>query len=402
MTRPPTARSLTAAAYIFMVVMMGTTMPTPLYPAMSAAYGFGDAVTTVIFAVYAVGVVAGLVVFGRWSEVLGRRPVLAVALVFSALSALLFLLASTTVGTVSADGNVAGLVLIFLGRVLAGLAAGIFTATGTVTVMENAPPGREPLAVAVATAANIGGLGAGILVAGIVADVFPTLTTPFLVHTVLLGLAAVLLPTVRDPVVRDHSAGRMPRLRVPRMPDDARRLFVGVLPVTVAGYTVCGLYASVAPNFMAAELGMGSPLTIGFVAGSMFFASAVGQIAMRNLRDRTLMVTGTVLLMLCAALLVVAVQSGLLVVLVSSAVIGGVGQGLTFMTGMRAMTAAVHPGQRTAVTTSYFIVSYLSLSVPAVLAGVVSVPLGLIGATVVFGVATVLLGGVGLTFVRRF
>ena len=78
---PATGRSLAAAAYVFAVVMMGTTMPTPLYPEMSAAFGFGDAATTVLFAIYAIGVVAGLVIFGRLSDTLGRRPVLGVAVV---------------------------------------------------------------------------------------------------------------------------------------------------------------------------------------------------------------------------------------------------------------------------------------------------------------------------------
>ena len=89
----PTGRSLTAAAYIFAVVMMGTTMPTPLYPTLSAAFGFGSAATTVLFAVYAVGVVAGLVLFGNLSEKTGRRPVLFLAVALSLVSTGLFLLA---------------------------------------------------------------------------------------------------------------------------------------------------------------------------------------------------------------------------------------------------------------------------------------------------------------------
>ncbi|MGO1950072.1 MAG: MFS transporter [Mycobacteriaceae bacterium] len=405
-TRPATGRSLAAAAYTFTVVMMGTTMPTPLYPTLSAAFGFGDAATTVLFAVYAIGVVAGLVIFGRLSETLGRRPVLAVALVLSMVSALLFLVAgwpTSGSGASATGGSDLGLVLMYIGRVLSGLAAGIFTSTGTVTVMENAPVGRETLAGAVATAANIGGLGLGVLMAGVVASwVGGPLTSPFIVHAVLLALAAVLLPTVRDRVTRDRAVGWLPRPQVPGMPAPARRLFAAALPGTIAGYTVCGLYSSVAPNFMANELGISSAATIGLVAGSLFIASAAGQIVLRDLSNRTLMAGGTVLLILCAALLVAAVEVGTLPLLMASSIVGGIGQGMVLMTGIRALTSTVEPGERTAVTTSFFIVGYLSLTVPAMLAGLLTIPLGLVGSTVAFCVVTVLLAAAGLVLAGRF
>lgn len=394
---PATGRSLAAAAYVFAVVMMGTTMPTPLYPEMSAAFGFGDAATTVLFAIYAIGVVAGLVIFGRLSDTLGRRPVLGVAVVLSMLSAGLFLIAGT------GDGTTVGLVLMYIGRVLSGLAAGIFTSTGTVTVMENAPAGRETLAAALATAANIGGLGLGILMSGAVGSVVDTpLTAPFIVHAVLLAFAAVLLPAVRDRVVRDRTAGWLPRPQVPGMPVAARRLFAAALPGTVAGYTICGLYSSITPNFMAAEMGISDSAVIASVVSSLFLASALGQILLRSVGDRVLMAGGSALLVLCGVLLVAAVEVGTLPLLIVSSVVGGLGQGLVFMTGMRAMTAAVAPEERTAVTTSYFIVGYLSLTVPAMLAGMLTVPLGLVGSSVVFSVATVVLGSAGVVLARRF
>jgi MFS family permease len=406
---PATGRSLAAAAYIFAVVMMGTTMPTPLYPTMSAAFGFGTAATTVLFAVYAVGVVAGLVIFGHLSEKLGRRPVLFAALVLSVVSAVLFLLAGIPTsgeGTTASGGTVTGLVLMYCGRVLSGLAAGIFTATGTVTVMENAPHGRATLAAAVATAANIGGLGLGILVAGCTAQLVSTpLTTPFIVHAVMLAVAAALLPGVRDAVVREprgQGRGRFPRPQVPGIPTPVRSLFTAAVPAVVAGYTVCGVYSSLVPNFMGEHLDIHAPATVAAVAAALFIASAVAQIALRSMADRLLMVTGLVFLIVSAVLLVIALQVESLGLLLAASVIGGAGQGVTFMTGMRAMTSRVAPEQRTAVTTSYFIVGYVALAVPAMLAGLLTIPLGLVGSTTVFAVVVVVLAGAGLTVARRY
>ncbi|HEX3731933.1 MAG TPA: MFS transporter, partial [Mycobacteriales bacterium] len=97
-------------AYAFGVAMLGTTLPSPLYPLYQRQFGFGSLLTTVIYAVYAGGVLAALLLFGRASDVLGRRRMLLIALFVSALSAIVFL----------TDG---GLGVLFLGRILSGLSA---------------------------------------------------------------------------------------------------------------------------------------------------------------------------------------------------------------------------------------------------------------------------------------
>ena len=56
--------------------------------------------------------------------------------------------------------------MLLVGRVLSGLSAGIFTGTATAAVIEAAPESWRTRAAAVATVANIGGLGIGPLLAG--------------------------------------------------------------------------------------------------------------------------------------------------------------------------------------------------------------------------------------------
>ncbi len=78
---------------------------------------------TVIFAVYAGGVIAALLLFGNLSDSIGRRRALLPGLALSAASAVIFLLAD-------------GLPLLLVGRVLSGLSAGIFTGTATATLVD--------------------------------------------------------------------------------------------------------------------------------------------------------------------------------------------------------------------------------------------------------------------------
>ena len=71
-------------AYVFAATMLGTTLPTPLYVIWESQWHFSSGTVTLIFAVYAAGVLSALVFAGRASDQVGRRPVLGAALAFSA------------------------------------------------------------------------------------------------------------------------------------------------------------------------------------------------------------------------------------------------------------------------------------------------------------------------------
>ncbi len=103
--------------------MLGTTLPTPMYALYSAHLHFSVLTTTVVFATYVAGVLAALLVFGRWSDVVGRRPMLLLAIAFAVSSAAVFLVAT-------------GVDDLLLGRVLSGLSAGVATGTATAAVIE--------------------------------------------------------------------------------------------------------------------------------------------------------------------------------------------------------------------------------------------------------------------------
>ena len=86
---------------------MGTTVPTPLYPLYEMEFGFSSLTVTVVYALYALGVVVGLLVFGRLSDQIGRRPVILIALLLSVAADAVFLAA-------------VDLAMIIVGRILAG------------------------------------------------------------------------------------------------------------------------------------------------------------------------------------------------------------------------------------------------------------------------------------------
>jgi len=97
----------------------------------------------------------------QWaSDQAGRKPVLAAALGCSALSTVVFILAPN-----------AGVLI--AGRILSGFSAGLMTGTATATLTELIPASASRRASLVATAANMGGLGLGPLIAGLFARYGP-------------------------------------------------------------------------------------------------------------------------------------------------------------------------------------------------------------------------------------
>jgi MFS family permease len=205
--RPASHRAVAfwIVTYLFAALMLDTTLPTPLYVIYQAQWHFSSGITTVIFASYAVGVLAALLLAGRSSDQVGRRPVLFAALAFSAVSTVVFIV-SPAVGW------------LFVGRVLSGVSAGLVTGTATaaLTDLYSDPSPRHPSMVA--TAANMGGLGLGPLIAGLFAQFGPDPTVlVFEVYLALLAVAAVGLLFVPETVGdRQPLSLRFAGLGIPR------------------------------------------------------------------------------------------------------------------------------------------------------------------------------------------
>lgn len=377
-----------AVLFVFAVVMIGTTLPTPIYPQYQAEFGFSGSTTTVLFAVYAAGVIAALIGVGQLSQIVGRKPMLLAGILLSLVSAILF-----SIGTSES--------LLFVGRVISGFSAGILTSTGTIAVLEQAPRTRKALAGALATAANIGGLGLGMFLAGLLAQITPWPTrAPFVFHAILLIVSGIALLLVRETVERDQD--QRFRLQRPGIPREARSVFGAASVGAIAGFAVCGLYSSVAPNFVGTVLGIHSPLVVGVTTASLFAASAVAQIVFGKLAVLPAIVTGSILLLVGMILLAFALPVASLALLIVSAVISGAGQGLLFSFGLRAIVAATPDDHRTEATSAYFVVAYLAISIPSILAGFAEKLIGLSATGIGFAAVMAALCVVGLLTRRRF
>jgi MFS family permease len=396
----PRPAAVAVVAYAFGVTMLGSTLPTPLYELYQREYGFSNLLTTVIYAVYAAGVLAALMLFGRASDALGRRRMLLAALAASALSALVF---------VTDDG----LATLFVGRVLSGLSTGVVAGTGTVALVELLEAGRDgergrwhSRGTMLATAINMLGLGSGPLLAGLLAEYAPApLRLPFAANLLLLVPAAIgvwlapeTAPGPRDRRGRRGEWARPQRLGVPAR---ARAVFLPSAIAVFAAFAVFGLLTAIEPGFLATLLHLPNRALAGAAVFSMFAGSVLGQAGTARLPARVALPAGCLVLVVGLAGIATALAAGSLAALVAGTVVVGIGQGVCFRAGMAAITALSPVARRAETVSSYFVVCYLGISVPVVLVGVGSEAWGLRTAGLVFTVAVAALALAALAIVLR-
>lgn len=369
--------------------MAGTTLPTPLYGLYQDKFGFSELMVTVVYAVYAFGVIGVLLLAGNASDAVGRRPVLLAGLGLAAGSAVCFLCADA-------------MAWLYAGRLLSGLSAGLFTGAATAYVMELAPYGGASRATFVATAANMGGLGCGPLLAGVLAQYAPwPLYLPFAVHLALVAGSAVVLlrlpETVRE--LRPLSAVRPQR---PGLPPQVRTVFGPAAIASFVGFALFGVFTSVSPAFLAQSLDVHNHAVTGLVVALAFFASTAGQLVVGRVGVGRSLPLGCAGLFAGLALLAGALGWDLLPLVVLSALVGGLGQGLAFRGALTAVAEASPADRRAAVISTLFLVAYTGISVPVIGVGVLVGPLGLEGAGLVFiACMAVLVVSAGLYLLRR-
>jgi MFS family permease len=189
--KPSRAVAMWIVAVELAIVFAGSTLPTPLYLLYRRAFGFSEVALTLIFAVYVVGNVVALFIFGRLSDQIGRRKATLPALGISVVSTVVFIFAGSTSW-------------LFVARVLSGFATGLAAGTATAWIAELYPRGDKTAAAVMAAAANLAGLALGPLIAGLLAQYAPW-PSAFGIFS-LIGFYSALAPSLLTESLHQSSA----------------------------------------------------------------------------------------------------------------------------------------------------------------------------------------------------
>jgi MFS family permease len=378
----PTPVAFWLVAVIFGLLLFSAGAPTPLYAVYQAEWHFSPTKLTVIFGTYGLGVLSALIAFGALSDRIGRRPVLAAAIVGIMISMLVFATAR-------------GVGWLIVARLIQGLAVGTASTAASAAVIELQPSTRPGLgALAGATAPGLG-LASGSLITGLLVDFGPAPTVAvYLVLVAAFALALVVVYLMPETAGQSGTVAHVWQPRRISVPRELRGRFALLSIGVAAAWAIGGFYLSLGPS-LAAELLHSQHRTVGGVV--VFLLIGLGSFVTLFVSEWTnrragyfgslFMVVG-LLMVLCA----VSVESTLL--FFAGSVVLGTGWGPTYMAGFRALATLAPPQQRAEILAAVFVVGYLFFSLPAIAVGLMASHFGLHAATLAFGTVVTCMGAI--------
>ena len=169
------------------------------------------------------------------------------------------------------------------------------------------------------------------------------------------------------------------------------------MPVLFAVWALAGLYAALGPALVHALTGSRGVI-LGSLSLFVLAASAVvATIVLRRAAARTLMVSGILILIAGVAVTIMAVNLGSAAIFLAGSAIAGAGFGASFQGGIRLVVPLAAAHERAGVVSLLYVVSYLGLGVPVVLAGIGVVHGGgLIDTARYYGAAVIALAALAL------
>jgi len=367
------------------IFTMGTSILTPLIPLYQEEFGLTAGTLTLLFATYSATVVPTMLLAGNLSDRIGRKALILPAMASISAAALVF--ATTT-----------SVPALFVGRVLQGLAIGMFLGVGTAFVVDHAPPDGRAHAAAMAGVGFRLGFGLGPGLAGIVAEYSSDpIHRPYWGYLGLMAVAIVAILIAPETVPRRRLRIEV-RVGVPHGQFRGFATFIGP-----AGFLMSFMDAtllSVVPLYMFNTLGERNIALVGLVGFLVLGMGAFAPFVFRGLDPRRAVMVGIAASTLETLLVVGAAGLGTVALVLVAAGLIGLTNGL-ILQGATTICGLVVPLQERGKLISALYMCCYAGTIPTVALGYISRGIGLTATMGVFSAAALGLGAFVLTVGRR-
>jgi MFS family permease len=387
-----TARLVLAGAVMF-TLLVGANLASPLYPLLQAELGITSLGVTIAFASYVLALVGVLMLAGHWSDHIGRRAALVLAVLVGLAGGLVF-------------ANADNLLMLSAGRMLQGIAVGLATGASSAALRELLPS-RPEWASRFTLLSSSGGVAAGPAIGGLLSLLPGATSTPFFIHAAVLLLLLIPLWLLKArPAIRPAEGPRPYTVLAPRRPSvsrEARGAFWLASSVGFLSFAVFGFCLSLAPGYFAVVVHADSRPMTGLLAGLTLGASALSQLL--TVRGRFAVPAGLAVLGVSIVLVGVAASLSSPVLLVAASLSAGVGQGIAFRLVFNDVASKVEASRHAQIISTVYVITYLGSAVPVIGLGLAASVIGLSAAasyfTVVCGLAAAVLAVLSLRRVLR-
>lgn len=332
----------------------------PLYNIFRVHDGITDSDLALTTVAYLGATALSLLLLGRLSNHLGRRPVVVSALAFTIMACLVLM-------------QVHSLPVLITGRVLQGVACGLASTAAGAMVIDMAPRHQFPwLAAVITSSAPPFANPIGALFSGLLIEHGPS--PRMLAFALTVGVISVLLVLVLfcpETVKRTPGAARslVPHIQVP---SGAGRTMIATGCGLVATWSFSGFYQAFAPGLTADYLGTSNAIMIAVVFGSIVVLSPVGGSLSGRLHPAFALRLGLVIFTITVIIIVWLLHLAAIVPFLLTSAFAGAAQGISNGGGMRSVMAQVPVGERAGTLATLYLVSYGGGALPGLAAGELS------------------------------
>lgn len=369
------------------VLTMGTSTLTPLLPLYKEHFGISTATATLLFVTYTVTVCPTMLIAGNLSDRLGRKRLLIPAMATMMLASIVFAFAE----------NVP---LLFVGRVLQGLAIGGFLGVGAAFVVDHATPQSKALASALAGVFFRLGFGLGPGLAGIAAQYGPNPRHfTFEMHALLMVVGIVAVATAAETLRRHPSPGRF-RVRIGVPAGQALGFLTFVAPAIFMMSFIEGTFLSVVPIFVFDTLEVHNLAVVGAIGFLTLALGGVAPFIVRGIDPRTSLMIGVSASSLLSFLIVASSQLDTVWLVLAAATIIGLTNGFLLYGGTVICGTIVPIEERGKLMSLLYMCAYAG-TVPTVALGYMADAIGLTATLTIFSCVAVAIATFVLVVGRR-
>ncbi|MEU0577557.1 MFS transporter [Streptomyces griseoincarnatus] len=378
------AASFGLDASVLVALLAASSAPTPLYPLYQDQWGLSALAVTVVFSAYSLALLSALLTTGTLSDHLGRRPVLAGALGAQAV-AMVLLASADGAGTLTAA------------RLLQGVATGVATSTAGAALLDLENPRRPGRSALTNTIAPVAGMAAGVLTSTLLVRFAPAPTATVYALMAALFTAQAIAVTFTTETV-DRRAGALRSLR-PRLgaPPAVRRTLLTTGTAIVAIWALGGFYSSLGPALVRLVAPAAPQAALGMVFFTFSAAAALTMWVLRRTDPLTGAIGGCVVVLPATVLTLSGLHGVGLPAVHGGAALGGAAFGAVSQGVLRMLLASLDEQYRAATLAAYYVLSYLSMSLPAITAGAATQCYGLGTTSHAYAVVAALLAAAALT-----
>jgi MFS family permease len=346
-------------AYSLLLVLSGVALgvsglPAPLYGMYEEVWHLSPLSTTVVFAVYAVAALGAVLVSGRISDVIGRKPVLLAALVAMIVGLGVFLVADN-------------MALLMVARAIHGAAVGSIVVAGAAALLDLRPEHGVRSGQLSGVSFNIG-MTVAIVGSALLAQYAPhPMRTPYAVVAVICAVVGVGVIALREP----HSARTRGPIRIarPAVPREIRGDFWFAALGAMASWSVLGVLLSLYPSLAAQQTHVHNLVFGGIVVGMTAFSAALAQICATRMPARRAALAGDVGMALALVLTIPVLATHSWPLVLAAAALLGATFGLGFGGSLRHLSHVVPADRRGETMSAYYLLAYAAMTVPTIVAG---------------------------------